>query len=95
MEFQAQKLLKADSEKTVQFIYHCLQFLQVTVRFKSSVTAKPSPKKLDVKLTGELLNEIWNTRTRQNERKLDTFMTYYDMEFDRKDIVPSESNIKM
>ena len=41
---------------------------------KSSVVAESSSKKLNVKLIGEMLNEIFNINARQNERILDAFM---------------------
>ena len=49
----------------------------------TSVVAERSTKKLDVKLIGELLNELFNTRTRQNERILDAFIMQHGLEFDR------------
>ena len=41
---------------------------------KSSAVAESSSKKLNVKLIGEMLNEIFNNNVRQNERILDVFI---------------------
>ena len=48
----------------------------------TSIVAKKSTKKLDIKLIGELLNELFNTRTHQNERILDAFILQHGFEFD-------------
>ena len=47
------------------------------------MVAECSTKKLDVKLIGEPLNELYNTRTIQNERVLDAFIMQHGLEFDR------------
>ena len=49
---------------------------------EGSVVAESSSKKLNVKLIGEMLNEIFNLNTRQNERMLDAFILQHDIEFD-------------
>ena len=49
----------------------------------SSVVAKRSTKKLDVQLIGGLLNKLFNTRIRQNERILDAFIMLNGLKFDR------------
>ena len=49
----------------------------------SSVVAKRSTKKLDVQLNGGLLNKLFNTRIRQNERILDAFIMLNGLKFDR------------
>ena len=43
---------------------------------------EPSRKKLDIKLIDVLLNEMFNTRTRQNEKILDAFTLLHNIEFD-------------
>ena len=51
---------------------------------KGSVMVESSSKKLNVKLIGEMLNEIFTTNLRQNERILDAFILQHDIEFDGK-----------
>ena len=46
-------------------------YLNLFEPLNTSIVAKKSTKKLDVKLIGELLNEFFNTTTHQNERILD------------------------
>ena len=55
---------------------------QLVQTVKGSVVAEPSSKKLDVKMIDTLLNEMFNTRTRQNERILNAFILQHDIEFD-------------
>ena len=57
-------------------------YLNLFKPVKGSVVAEPSSKKLDVKLIDALLNEMFNTRTRQNERILDAFILQHNREFD-------------
>ena len=57
-------------------------YLNLFESVKGGVAAEPSSKKLDVKLMDALLNEMFNTRTRQNERTLDAFILQHDVEFD-------------
>ena len=49
---------------------------------EDSVVAESSSKNLDVKLVGEMLNEIFKLNTRQNERILEAFILQHDIEFD-------------
>ena len=49
---------------------------------EGSVDAESSSKKLDVKLIGELLNEIFNLNMGQNKRILDAFILQDDIKFD-------------
>ena len=49
----------------------------------ASAVAESTTKKLDAKLIGELLSELFNTRTRQDERILDAFIMQHGLEFDR------------
>ena len=52
-------------------------------------------QKLNVKLIGELLNELlFNTRTRHNERILDAFIMQHDVEFDRDETSNQEEESK-
>ena len=60
--------------------YFCLNLFEL---LNTSVVAERSTKKLDVKLIGELLNELFVTRTRQNERILDAFIMQHGLRFDR------------
>ena len=53
---------------------------------KGKVVARRESKKLNVKLIEELLNEIFNTNTRQNKRVLDAFILQHEIEFDREDV---------
>ena len=43
-----------------------------------------------MKLIWELLNEIFNTNTRQNERILDAFILQHEIEFDGEDVLFSD-----
>ena len=61
-------------------------YLSLFNLLKGSVMAESSSKKPDVKLIGEMLNEIFNTNTRQNERILDAFILQHDIEFDGEDV---------
>ena len=56
-------------------------FLSLFEPMEGSVVAESSSKKLNVKLIGEMLNEIFNLNTRQNERILDAFILQHDIEF--------------
>ena len=58
-------------------------YLNLFEPLNTSVVAESSTKKLDVTLIGELLNGLFNTRTRQNERILDAFIMQRGLEFDR------------
>ena len=49
---------------------------------EGSVVAESSSKNRDVKLIGEMLNEIFNLNTRQNERILVAFILQPDIELD-------------
>lgn len=49
---------------------------------ESSVVAESSSKNRNVKLIGEMLNEIFNLNTRQNERILVAFILQPDIELD-------------
>lgn len=49
---------------------------------EGSVVAESSSKNLDVKLIGEMLNEIFKLNTRKNEKIIDTFILQNDTEFD-------------
>ena len=61
---------------------------------KDSVVARKESKKLNVKLIGELLKEIFNTNTRHNERILDAFILQHEIEFDREDVRFSDYEIE-
>ena len=54
----------------------------------------PRPYKLDVKLIEEMLNEIFNTNTKQNERILDVFILQRDIEFGREDVSLSDDGME-
>ena len=56
-------------------------YLNLFESVKGSVVAKPTIKKLNVKLIDALLNEMFNTWTRQNKSMLDAFILQYDIEF--------------
>ena len=56
-------------------------FLTLFEPMEGSVVAESSSKKLNVKLIGEMLKEIFNLNTRQNERILDAFILQHDIEF--------------
>ena len=58
-------------------------YLSLFEPLNTSVVAESSTKKLDVTLIGELLNGLFNTRARQNERILDVFIMQHGLEFDR------------
>ena len=61
-------------------------YLSLFEPLKGSVVARSESKQLDVKLMGELLNEIFNTNTRQNERILDAFILQHEIEFNGDDV---------
>ena len=61
---------------------------------KGSVVAESSSKKLDAKLIGEMMNEIFNTNTRQNERILDAFILQHDIQFDGEDVPLSDNEME-
>ena len=61
-------------------------YLSLFEPLKGSVVARSESKQLDVKLMGELLNEIFNTNTRQNERILDVFILQHEIEFNGDDV---------
>ena len=58
-------------------------YLNLFEPLNTSIVAKKSTRKLDIKLIGELLNELCNTKTHQNERILDTFILQHGFEFDK------------
>ena len=64
-------------------IFQIYFYLNLIEPLNTSVVAESSTKKLNVKLIGELLNELFNARTRQNERILDDFIMQHGSEFDR------------
>ena len=57
-------------------------YLNLFEPLNTKVVAESSTKKLD-NLIGELLNELFNTRTHQNKRILDAFIAQHGLEFDR------------
>ena len=57
-------------------------YLNLFEPVKGSLVAETSSKKLDAKLIDAFLNEMFNTRTRQNGRILDAFILQHDIEFD-------------
>ena len=61
-------------------------YLSLFKPLKGSVVVESSSKKLSVKLIGEMLNEIFNTSTRQNERVRDAFILQHDIKFDGEDV---------
>ena len=61
-------------------------YLSLFNPMKGKIVARKESKKLDVKLIEELLNEIFNTNTRQNKRTLDAFILQHEIEFDREDV---------
>ena len=61
-------------------------YLSLFKPLKGSVVVESSSKKLNVKLIGEMLNEIFNTSTRQNERVRDAFILQHDIKFDSEDV---------
>ena len=61
---------------------------------KGSVVAESSSKKLNAKLIGEMMNEIFNTNTRQNERILDAFILQHDIQFDGEDVPLSDNEME-
>ena len=61
-------------------------YLSLLEPLKGSVVAGSESKKHDVKLIGELLNKIFNTNTRQNERILDAFILQHEIKFDGEDV---------
>ena len=61
-------------------------YLSLFEPLKGSVVARSESRQLDVKLMGELLNEIFNTNTRQNERILDAFILQHEIEFNGDDV---------
>ena len=62
---------------------------------KGSVVAEPSSKKLDVKLIDALLIEMFNTRTRQNERILDAFILQHDIKFDGEETSLTDEEMEL
>ena len=69
-------------------------YLSLFEPLKGSVVAESSSKKLDVKLIEEMLNEIFNTNTRQNKRILDAFILQHDIEFDWEDVPLSDDEME-
>ena len=68
-------------------------YLSLFQSLKGNVVARSESKKLNFKLIGELLNEIFNTNTRQNERTLDAFILQQKIEFDGEDVPFSDYEI--
>ena len=64
-------------------IFQAYFYLNLFEPLNRSVVAERSTKKLDIKLIGELFNELFNTITRQNKRILDAFIMQDVLEFDR------------
>ena len=58
-------------------------YLNLFEPLNTNAVAESSTKKLNVKLIGELLNELFNTRTCQNKGILDAFIMQHGLEFDR------------
>ena len=69
-------------------------YLSLFKPLKGSVVVESSSKKLNVKLIGEMLNEIFNTNTRQNERVLDAFILQHDIKFDSEDFPLSDNEME-
>ena len=69
-------------------------YLSLFKPLKGSVVVESSSKKLNVKLIGEMLNEIFNTNTRQNERVLDAFILQHDIKFDSEDVPLSDDEME-
>ena len=69
-------------------------YLNLFEPLNTSAVAKHSSKKLDVKLIGGLLKELFNTRTSQNKRILDAFIMQHDEEFDRDETSDREEESK-
>lgn len=59
-----------------------------------SVVGESSSKKLDVKLIEEMLNKIFNTNARQNERILDVFILLHDIKFGGEDVALSDTKME-
>ena len=75
-------------------LFHMNFYLSLFELLKGSVVTESSSKKLGVKLIGEMLNEILNTNTRQNERILDAFILQHDIKFDGKDVPLSSDQME-
>ena len=58
------------------------------------MVTESSSKKLDVKLIGEMLNEIFNANMRQNERIPDAFILQHDIDFDGEDVALSDNQME-
>ena len=69
-------------------------FLSLFEPMEGSVVAESSSKKLNVKLIAEMVNEILNLNTRQNERILDAFILQHDIEFDGVEEDLSDNEMK-
>ena len=54
-------------------------YLSLFEPLRGSVVAESSSKKPDAKLIGEMLNETFNTNTRQNEKIMDAFIFQRDI----------------
>ena len=70
--YYGRRLQSFDTDYCGPFQMHF--YLSLFEPLKGSIVARSESKKLDVKLIGEPLNEIFNTNTRQNERILDVFI---------------------
>ena len=64
-------------------IFQAYFYLNLFEPLNRSVVAERSTKKLEVKLIGELFNELFNTITPQNKRILDAFIMQDGLGFDR------------
>ena len=79
--------------------YYCSPFqmsfyLSLFETLKGSVVAGSSSKKLDIRLIGEMLNKIFNTNTRQNERIPDAFILHHNIKFDRENVPLSDDEME-
>ena len=63
-------------------VFQLYFYLNLFEPLNTSIVAKKSTKKLDIKLIGELLNELFNTKTHRNERMLDAFILQHGFELD-------------
>ena len=58
------------------------------------MVTESSSKKLNVKLIGEMLNEIFNANMRQNERIPDASILQHDIDFDGEDVALSDNQME-
>ena len=64
-------------------VFQLYFYLNLFESLNTSIVAKKSTKKLDIKLIGELLQLLFNTGTHQNEGILDAFILQHGFEFDK------------